>query len=1321
VTNTRALPYTSHEVDQVNGPNDPAKPAPAFTPISQIVPAVAWDSRRGRQYELDRTETGTLNVAFDNSDLNNILQPEHNGPEPMEHWRTYMLTSPHEGNVLNDANAGLLSLPVSAVTGNFDTASNAPTVDTAFTGTSAVLSGPSGFLGTKCATLTGTAVTSLSIGYFGTGTAIPMMPGVDYLVSVMVLTTFASPTITLGLSSTYGSATISTTLATSTVSGAWTRLSGVVSNSGLGASTNVAMLVVVNATGASSGSALSIDCLVVEPVGRTNLCTNPSFEVGTTASWAAGSNVTPSVASGKGYGGGNALLLTKGGSAGGNAYVVFTNYTVTAGQAYTLSAYVSSTTGSPVSGSIVLGDNGAQTIVNFTTPATGYSRVSVTRTMGTSVSPTAYLTLDPAPAGSTAYFDNVLLELAPAVGSYFDGDAELCYWTGSHQASTGYMPNAKIPGGGTAAVPAPIRYNAHPNPSFQTSTAGWSGTALTRLGAGCPFIGSQFRARASASTSGAVTYAGIPVQASTEMLLSAWVRMSPNYFAANNATATVTLTYSWYTSGAALISNQSTNFTLDQSGWTRLATVVTSPATAATVTFGLSWPSFSYSTPSIDMTGFLVECYNQGRTNPGGSVTRPHFDSYTGAKFRPVFGGFVERWPQQQDTDLRPVSQLTVIDSLGALALIDGDSEYSENVRDSSPYMYYPLGEPQGSKAFGEATGNGVRNIHGSYGWSASPMVVDAAGDATGAGTQAGQPGPQDTVTATTNGGNAGATINVPQVPAFGDAGTAVEFSGVAQTLATNVSVDFPYAQAPGRTSLACEGWVYLTAAGVTGNSIILTMDNDFYSCHNIVVYVPAATTNVAFLIQSGTNSSAVGTLATSATLNTWHHFAVSRWYDGTNYHAIGWWDGVQVANTTVAPTATAGGPWGNDTVAAGDTVWGYLALGGYNTTMHEAATSGGFPGRVAHVAFYGTVLTHDAVASRYWHGRRGGLGETASMRARRYLNRYYNQPWQVEGAATMTVASAATATTVSVDSTLGFATGQKVIVTNGAYANTAITSQSTQSGVLGTGTTYEGYAAELMTVSTVDPTANTVTFTAGLAKAHSVGTYLMVGTQLSANAAVTTKTKLLPILQGVEVAEQGWFFAKADGRPYFMLRTSRYQTAANVAKLNFVQLGNHGVPYLTGSRWGFDPTLLYSVITVTRTDSAGSTTYTIFDQTAVNKFFRRELSVSLPIASDTEAGSAASYLLSVYSTASERVEEVNVDLYANPLIADKVLALELGDYVICTKYLLGVNGPQGVDYSMIVENIALRAEPGILTATLRLSPGSKSSTYAYDNALTYR
>jgi len=169
---------------------------------------------------------------------------------------------------------------------------------------------------------------------------------------------------------------------------------------------------------------------VVAPVEKTNLLTNPSFEIGSSG-WAgtanintAGSVVFGTAAEAQAFGAWSARLTGATGTFG-----IDTTFAMRSGTAYTASAYVRVTSATGAGGSVQLG-GGVRVPVGSV-----WTRV----TQGTTAGANANWSIRPYHSGAatgTLWVDGVQVEVG-SVTTYVDGDQEGCQWLGlPHQSQS---------------------------------------------------------------------------------------------------------------------------------------------------------------------------------------------------------------------------------------------------------------------------------------------------------------------------------------------------------------------------------------------------------------------------------------------------------------------------------------------------------------------------------------------------------------------------------------------------------------------------------------------------------------------------------------------------------------------------------------------------------------------------------------------------------------------------------------------------------------------------------------------------------------------
>jgi len=173
---------------------------------------------------------------------------------------------------------------------------------------------------------------------------------------------------------------------------------------------------------------------------RRNLCTNPTFETGTTG-WTktdADASMTASASTDRAYAGSQSLKLVNA-DAGDNDYVSMSFSGLTSGDTYTFSAYVycDAFTSGATSNSCLFASDGVANVATATLTGvtSGWERKSVTVTLGASTNLTVYLY---GPQG-TVYYDSVLVEKASSAGTYFPTVAQFdsgeAGWLGTAHAS----------------------------------------------------------------------------------------------------------------------------------------------------------------------------------------------------------------------------------------------------------------------------------------------------------------------------------------------------------------------------------------------------------------------------------------------------------------------------------------------------------------------------------------------------------------------------------------------------------------------------------------------------------------------------------------------------------------------------------------------------------------------------------------------------------------------------------------------------------------------------------------------------------------------
>lgn len=155
----------------------------------------------------------------------------------------------------------------------------------------------------------------------------------------------------------------------------------------------------------------------------------------------------------------------------------------------------------------------------------------------------------------------------------------------------------------------------------------------------------------------------------------------------------------WYTAGSGTPTSftYGTAATLTGSataGWTTVTVTATAPANAAGIDCGVALSATAAATASLQVDGWQLE---KGSTAT--SWTCP-------GVWYAEFGGFVERWPSIWTmSGTYGTVQPTAVDALSLLSQVQLSDPLIEEINSNSPRLLYALGDPQGSAAFTDSTG----------------------------------------------------------------------------------------------------------------------------------------------------------------------------------------------------------------------------------------------------------------------------------------------------------------------------------------------------------------------------------------------------------------------------------------------------------------------------------------------------------------------------------------------------------------------------------------------------------------------------------------
>lgn len=358
--------------------------------------------------------------------------------------------------------------------------------------------------------------------------------------------------------------------------------------------------------------------------------------------WALASLAAVAQSSNQKYSQGKSMLVsTKGGNGDGFYHNDISGIVV--GASYTFSAWVKTTSSHPLSISFRWKDAAVGTLSDSIVAVSPSTVVGVwTRVSATAVAPPNAAIVQPmmrifaAHTATVFYVDDVLIERASGLGSYFDGATpaagDFTYaWSGTANASLSYQQAPTISswtnrwygnGGGNGAL-----YQANGGLSGKYARKVWT----------------------TANTTGAmdtgINTAGLAISSNTSYTFSFWTRSS---------VAQVFNPYiEWWDSGWVKIgaTPQGAGVTLSPNVWTRVSISGTSPATAIYASFVATPYSGAIAMPfgsTIDFDDVLVEAspavleYFDGSNPIQNLCTNPSFETTLGT-WNMVSGGSISR------------------------------------------------------------------------------------------------------------------------------------------------------------------------------------------------------------------------------------------------------------------------------------------------------------------------------------------------------------------------------------------------------------------------------------------------------------------------------------------------------------------------------------------------------------------------------------------------------------------------------------------------------------------------------------------------------
>lgn len=234
-------------------------------------------------------------------------------------------------------------------------------------------------------------------------------------------------------------------------------------------------------------------------------------------------------------------------------------------------------------------------------------------------------------------------------------------------------------------------------PTGHTTALAWTFPATSSSANGYPLL--------VGNTAGSADPSSIPVTAGQQYTLSGWINRSSG----GDTTVTMSAIIIWYGASGSQINTSTTTVTVPVTpSWVEMVLTGTAPAGAqwARVTWWLGNTSTT-ATNTFYLTALQFEQGSSATpwTAPG--------------RIYNLWGGFVERWPQQWDySGTYGLVDLTAVDALAGLAQFTLQPSLEANLLALGPDRLYPLDEPSGATGFRDATGkHGLGNIlHSSYG-----------------------------------------------------------------------------------------------------------------------------------------------------------------------------------------------------------------------------------------------------------------------------------------------------------------------------------------------------------------------------------------------------------------------------------------------------------------------------------------------------------------------------------------------------------------------------------------------------------------------------
>lgn len=162
----------------------------------------------------------------------------------------------------------------------------------------------------------------------------------------------------------------------------------------------------------------------------------------------------------------------------------------------------------------------------------------------------------------------------------------------------------------------------------------------------------------------------------------------------------------------------------------------------------------------------------------------------------------------------------------------------------------------------------------------------------------------------------------------------------------------------------------------------------------------------------------------------------------------------------------------------------------------------------------------------------------------------------------------------------------------------------------------------------------------------------------------LANNTSLLDATQSVTTSENGTMYVGKRGVVEFQSRTHRYLEITPKWVFGENQAGGE-IPYLGDLVFDYDPTQVYNDVQVTNSGGVVAQGGAVTDITTSRKRYgKRSYARTINVQSNNEAQDAANWIFYGHRDPIQRIEQVTVDLAANPSLFLTVLAIRISDRV---------------------------------------------------------